>query len=223
MNGEVVDALFGLLQQRVAEGFPGEIFGDPVDLLQRLVDRHSTDRYRTVTQDPLTGFVDIATGGEIHHRVSAPARRPHQLLYLLFNGGGDGRVTNVGVNLHQEVATDNHRLGFRVVDVGRNNRTARGHFITHEFRRDVFRQACTKVHPRMLVAKHFTANALAAHVFTDGDELHLRGHYSLAGVVQLGDSLTRFGALWRQQAGETQLVQAIVGQTFFGISGTPVV
>ncbi|EHC78033.1 hypothetical protein LTSERUB_6222 [Salmonella enterica subsp. enterica serovar Rubislaw str. A4-653] len=36
MNSEIVDALFGLLQQRVAEGFPGKILGDPVDLFQRL-------------------------------------------------------------------------------------------------------------------------------------------------------------------------------------------
>ncbi|EHC85336.1 hypothetical protein LTSEUGA_5606, partial [Salmonella enterica subsp. enterica serovar Uganda str. R8-3404] len=37
-----------------------------------------------------------------------------------------------------------------MVDVGGNNRAARGDFITHEFRGDVFRQA--------LVAQHFTAN-----------------------------------------------------------------
>ena len=223
VNGEVVDALFGLFEQRVAEGFPGEIFGDPVNLLQRLVDRYGTDRHRAVTQDPLAGFVNIAAGGEVHYRICAPAGRPHQLLHLFFNGGGHRRVTDVGVHLHQEVAADDHRLGFRVVDVGRNNRAARSDFITHEFRGDVFRQASAKVHPWMLMAQHFTTNALAAHVFTDGDKFHLRGNHPLTGIVQLGNALAGFGAFWRQQAAETQLVQAIVGQTFFGISGATVV
>ena len=110
-----------------------------------------------------------------------------------------------------------------MVDVGRNNRPARSDFITHEFRGDIFRQTSAKVHPRMLVAQHFTTNTLAAHIFTDGDKLHLWRDDPLTGVVQLGHALTGFGALWRQQAAETQLVQAIVGQTFFGISGAAVV
>ena len=88
VNGEVVDALFGLFQQGIAEDFPGEVLGDAVDLLQRLVNRHSTDGDRTVTQDPLAGFVDIAAGREIHHRIGAPAGRPDQFLDLFFDGGG---------------------------------------------------------------------------------------------------------------------------------------
>ncbi len=52
MDSEVIHTLLGLFQ-RVAERFPGKIFGDPVNLLQRLVDRHCTDRHRAVTQNPL--------------------------------------------------------------------------------------------------------------------------------------------------------------------------
>ncbi len=202
MDGEVVDALFGLLQQRVAERFPGKIFGDPVDLFQRLVDRDGADRYRAVTQDPLTGFVNIAAGGKVHYRVRAPAGRPHQFFHLFFDGGGDRRVTDVGIHFDQEVAADNHRLGFRVVDVGGNNRAARGDFITHEFRGNVFRQARAKAHPRMLVAQHFTANALAAHIFTDGDELHFGSDDPLAGIMKLRHAVSGFGAFWRQQTGK---------------------
>ena len=218
MNGEVVHALFRLLQQRVAEGFPGEVFGNAVHLLQRLINRDGANRYRAVTQDPFAGFVNIAASGEIHYRVRAPARGPDQLLHLFFDGGGDGRVTDVSVDLHQEVAADNHRLGFRVVDVGGDNRAACGHFVTHKLRRDVLRQASAKAFTRMLIAQHFATDALATHVFADGDELHLRRDDAPARVVQLGHAFARFSAFWRQQAGKAQLVQTVVGQALFGVS-----
>jgi hypothetical protein len=35
--------------------------------------------------------------------------------------------------------------------------------------------------------------------------------------VQLGHAFACFGAFWRQQAGEAQFVQPVVGQPFFGI------
>ena len=73
VNREVVDALFGLFQQGIAEGFPGQVLGNAVDLLQRLVNRDGTNRHRAVAQDPLAGLVDIAASGEVHHRVGAPA------------------------------------------------------------------------------------------------------------------------------------------------------
>jgi ribosomal protein S3AE len=47
---------------------------------------------------------------------------------------------------------DNHRLGFRVVDVGGDNGPTGCHFVTHKFRRDVFRQTSAKAFARMLVA-----------------------------------------------------------------------
>jgi hypothetical protein len=46
VDGEVIDALLGLFDQRVAEDFPGQVLGLAVDLFQRLVDRHGTDRHR---------------------------------------------------------------------------------------------------------------------------------------------------------------------------------
>ncbi|MNS46339.1 hypothetical protein D3C72_788330 [compost metagenome] len=222
MDGEVIYPLFSLFQQRIAERFPGEIFGDPVYLLQRLIDRHRADRHRAVTQDPLAGFVDIAPGGEIHHRVRAPAGGPHQFFDLFFDGRGDRRVANIGVHFHQEVAANNHRFRFRVVYVGRDNRSASGHFVTHEFRRDVLRQASAKTFARMLVAQNFAANALAPHVFADGDEFHLRRYDPLACIVQLGHTFSRFRPFRRQQTGETQPVQTVVRQTLFGVRGAAV-
>ena len=152
MDSEVIHTLLGLFQQRVAERFPGKIFGDPVNLLQRLVDRHCTDRHRAVTQNPLAGFVNIATGGEIHHRIRSPARGPYQLFHFFFDGRGDRRVADIGVNFYQEIATNNHRLRFRMINVGRDNRTSGSNFITDKFRSDIFRQMCAKAHSRMLVA-----------------------------------------------------------------------
>ena len=67
------------------------------------------------------------------------------------------------------------------------------------------------------MAQHFAADALAAHVFANGDELHLRRDDPLARIVQLGNAFARFGAFWRQQAGEAQLVQTVVGQARFGV------
>ncbi len=90
VDGEVVYALFSLLQQRVAEGFPGEVFGNTVHFLQCLINGHRSDRHRAISEDPLAGFVDVTPGGEIHHRVRAPACRPDQFFHLFFNGGGHG-------------------------------------------------------------------------------------------------------------------------------------
>ena len=104
-----------------------------------------------------------------------------------------------------------------MVDVGGDNGAPGGHFVTHKFRRDVFRQASAKPFTRMLVAQHFAADALAAHVFADGDELHLRRDDTLSRVVQLGYAFARFSAFWRQQASKAQLVQTVVGQTRVGV------
>ena len=59
VDREVVDALLGLLDQRVAEDLPGQLLGLAADLLERLVDRHRPDRHRRVAQDPLARLVDV--------------------------------------------------------------------------------------------------------------------------------------------------------------------
>ena len=55
MDGEVVDALLGLLDQRVAVDLPGELDGIAVALLQRLVDRHRADRHRASCAGSIRG------------------------------------------------------------------------------------------------------------------------------------------------------------------------
>ena len=87
MNGEVVHALLGLLNQGIAKNFPRQVLGDSIYFLQRLIDGDRTDGHRGVADDPLTGLVNIFTRGQIHHRIRAPANTPGHLLHLFFDGG----------------------------------------------------------------------------------------------------------------------------------------
>ena len=132
VHGEVVDALLRLLDQRVAIDLPRQIFRTAADLLERLVDRHRADRHRRVAHDPLAGLVDVLAGRQIHHRVGAPQRRPAQLLDFLVDRRRDDGVADVGVDLHQEVAADDHRLELGVIDVGGNDGAAARHFVANE-------------------------------------------------------------------------------------------
>ena len=87
----------------------------------------------------------------IHSRVSwmfLPVDRsitvspPQRIAQVIFSTSSpierrQRRVTDVGVDLHQEVAPDDHRLGLRVIDVGRDDRAAARDFVAHEFRGDL--------------------------------------------------------------------------------------
>ena len=124
VHREVVDALLALLDQRVAVDLPGQILRTAADLLERLVDRDGADRHRGIADDPLARLVDVLAGRQIHDRVGAPQRRPAQLVHLLLDRRGHRGVADVGVDLHQEVAADDHRLELEVIDVGRDDRAA---------------------------------------------------------------------------------------------------
>jgi len=185
VEGEVIHALLGLLDERVAEQFPSEILRAP-DLLQRLVDRHRAHRHRRVAQDPLARFVDMLAGGKIHDGVATPARGPDHLLDLRRDRRSHGRVADVGVDLGAEVAADDHRLEFGVIDVGRDDGPPARDLVAHEFRRDHLRQTRAKGFARMALVQIEIGDGLAAGVFADGDVLHLGRHHAAAGVVHLG-------------------------------------
>src|SRR5918912_3157195 len=51
--------------------------------------------------------------------------------------GGDRRVADVGVDLHHEIAADDHRLALRMVDVGGDDRTPAGDLGADELGGDV--------------------------------------------------------------------------------------
>jgi hypothetical protein len=118
MDREIIHALLALLDQRVAIDLPGEVFGDAADFLQRLIDRHRADGHRRIADDPFADGVDVAAGRKVHHRVGAPADRPDELLDFFRRAGGDDGIADIGVHLGEEIAADDHRLGFGMVDVG---------------------------------------------------------------------------------------------------------
>ncbi|CDN45754.1 Putative uncharacterized protein [Paenibacillus sp. P22] len=176
MDGEIIDSLLGLLDQRIAEHLPAEVLRFAVHLLQRLIDRHGPDRNRGVADDPFPRRMDVLAGGQIHDRIGSPAGRPRHLLHLLLDRGGHGGVADVGVDLHVEMPPDDHRLALGMVDVGRNDRSSRRDLGTYELR---------------------------LHPFPQGDELHLGSHDALPCVMQLGDvapceSSQRQPAGWRE-------------------------
>jgi hypothetical protein len=62
VDREIVDALFGLLDQRVAVDLPRQVFRYPSHFLERLIDRHGADRHGRVAHDPFARVVDVAAG-----------------------------------------------------------------------------------------------------------------------------------------------------------------
>ncbi len=88
-------------------------------------------------------------------------------------------VADVGIHFDEEVAADNHRLGFGWLMLARcraaaatSSRTNSG--VMFSGRRAKLIPGCWW--------RSTAANALAAHIFTDGDELHF-GMTITAGVV----------------------------------------
>jgi hypothetical protein len=79
--------------------------------------------------------VDVLAGGQVHHGIGAPERRPAQLVDFLGDRRRHGGVADVGVDLHEEVAADDHRLELEVIDVRGNDGATSGHFIPHEIGR----------------------------------------------------------------------------------------
>src|SRR5450830_1290389 len=213
VDGEVVDALLGLFDQGVAEQLPGQVLGHAVDLLQGLVDRHGTDRHRRVADDPLAGFMDVLAGGQVHDRVRAPADAPGQLGHFFLDGRTQGAVADIAVDLHQEVAADDHRLQLHVVDVGRDDRATAGDFLTNEFGGDLFRDARAETMARVLLLEQAGgAGFLQLEVLADGDVFHLGSDDALARVVHLADVGAGLGPTRIVHMGETQLGQLRVSE-----------
>src|SRR6266404_1128064 len=136
VDGEVIDALFALLDQRVLVDLPVEFYGIAVDLLQRLVDRNGPDRDRRVAKNPFAGGVDVAPGRKVHHGVGAPADRPHHLVDFFLHRRRHRGVADIGVDLGEKIAADDHRLELAMVDVAGNDRASPRDLGAHEFRRD---------------------------------------------------------------------------------------
>ena len=62
VDGEVVDALLALLDERVAIDLPREIFRAAADFFERLIDWDRADRHRRVPDNPLARLMDVLAG-----------------------------------------------------------------------------------------------------------------------------------------------------------------
>ena len=137
MDGEVVHTLFTLFDECVAEYLPGQVLSLAVHLLESLIHRHCAHGDRTVAQNPFACLVDVLARREVHQSVATPFAAPHSLLHLLVDTRVEVGVADVGVDLHEEVRSDNHRLSLRVIDVGGNDGTSCSHLLAHKLRSDM--------------------------------------------------------------------------------------
>ena len=224
MNREVVDALLGLLDQGVPIDLPGQFFCLAVHFFQGLIDGHRPDRNRGVAQNPLAGFVDVFTGGQVHDRVRPPANRPDHFLDFFIDGRRHRRVPDIGVDLDQEIPADNHRLQLGMVDIGRDNRAASGDLVTHKFRRNRLGNTGPPGIARMLMRDCAKTVAIAVRlslltqlfaglVFTDGNIFHLRCHHAFARIVHLGHVTAGQSASRAPEVSESNVCQGTVGGT----------
>ncbi len=139
MDGEVIDPLLRLFDEGVAINFPGQFFGAAADFFERLINRHRADRHGRIANDPFPGGVNVFACTQVHHRVGAPFRRPTHLLDFFLDRRRDGAIADVGVDLYQEIAADNHRLAFGVIDVRRDDCAAPRDLTAHKLRCDFAR------------------------------------------------------------------------------------
>ena len=204
MDGEVIDALLALLDERVAIDFPREVLCLAVHLLQGLIDRNRADGNRTIAYDPFARLVDVVAGREVHQCIATPLARPDCLLHLFVDAGCCGRVADVCVYLNEEIATDNHRFALWMVDVGRQHSTASCYLVADEFGRDVA----------------LDAQGLAVHVLANADVLHLGRYDASLGVCHLSDRLAFQGLSWQLDVLETKCVERVVGKAHPAILAT---
>src|SRR5438093_13519674 len=81
-----------------------------------------------------------------------PGDAPSHLFDFIFNRAGDSAVTDVGIDLDQKIPADDHRLGFRMIDVRRNNRAPSRNLVADELWSDVFLNGGAEGFARMLAA-----------------------------------------------------------------------
>ena len=171
MDGEIIDALFGLFDQRIPEDLPGEILGDAPDLLECLIERHSADRDRRVADDPVADIVNVATGRKVHHRIRPPADGPDHLLDLLSHRGGNRGIADIGVDLDQEIPADCHRFELGVIDIRRDDGAAAGDLVADELGSHEVRQRCAEI---LAVADQRVLGLDPTEILPDRNIFHLR-------------------------------------------------
>ena len=169
VDGLVINALLAVLLNDVEEIVLRQLFDGAVDTLQGLIHRDGADRHRRRIDDRGADFIKVdATGGEIHHGVSAVLDRQLELFHFLSGIRGIRRGANIGVHLALAGNADRHRLQVGVVDVGRDDHSPPGHLFHHQ---------------------------RLGQVLPLGHMGHFLGHHPLSGVMHLrniGLALTGF-------------------------------
>ena len=168
---KVVYTLLALLDKRIAIYLPGKVLDFAVDLFESLINGHRSHRHGTVAYNPLAGLVYVVAGREVHQGIATPVAAPHRFFHLLGYTRRESRVADIRIELHQEVAAYNHRLGLGVVDVGRDNSPALGHLAAHKLGGNVRRYTELLIHD----------------ILAYGHILHLGRNDTLTGVIHLRD------------------------------------
>ena len=144
MDREIIHALFALLDERIAVDLPRQLLGFAANFFERLVNGHRADRHRGVADDPFAGLVNVLASRKVHHRVCPPLGGPAHFFDLFLDAGGHRAVANVGIDLHQEIAPDDHRLALWMIDVGGDNCAAPRHLVPYKFSADVAGDRCAE-------------------------------------------------------------------------------
>ena len=85
MYGEIVHALFALLNKRVAIYFPGEVFHLTVNFFERLIDWHCAYWNRTVADNPFACFVNVVSCRKVHKCISTPVATPNGFVHFFLD------------------------------------------------------------------------------------------------------------------------------------------
>ncbi len=194
MDGKVVDTLLGLLDERVAVDFPRQVLDLPIDFFKSLINRHCSYGNRAVANNPLACLMNIVACREVHQCVTSPVAAPHGFADLLLDSRREGRIADVGVELDEEVAADNHGFGFGMVYVGGQHGATCGHLLTHKLGGYV----------------GLDSESFGIAVLADGDIFHLGGDDTLTGKCHLGNLAPLDSSARRVAAGETDWVERLV-------------
>src|SRR5207245_3494956 len=98
---------------------------------------------------------------------------------------GNGGIANVGIDFHQEVSADDHRLALRMVHVRWNDRPPAGDFVAHELGSYEFgnrrAEAASRGGSRVAVRGVFK-RLLPAEVVSNCYILHLHDSVAFVGI-----------------------------------------
>ena len=212
MNCKVVNALLSLLYKSISENLPSQIFRYTFNLLERLIDRHSSNRNWWVTNNPLPRLMNVFSSWEVHDCVSTPAHSPNHFSNLLVYRRAESWVTNISINLNQEVPSNNHWLCFRVINIVWNDCTAPSNLISDKFWCNNFRSGCAKT--LALVLTDLVLVFLPETVLSNRNVFHFRSDDALSCIMHLSHIFSFFCFSRRSQMLEPEFVQLFIVEPF---------